>query len=116
LFHKCAAAQRSPDCCNARGKVREKYGKLTDDDYQTIAGKKDRFIGKLQERYGMSREQAEQELGTFFQGVNYFADYVCFEMEAALAMTEGSNPHPLQRALLGRKSNVRPEIGPSGML
>jgi uncharacterized protein YjbJ (UPF0337 family) len=53
-----------------RGKVREKYGKLTDDDYQTIAGKKDHFIGKLQERYGMSREQAEQELGTFFQGVN----------------------------------------------
>jgi uncharacterized protein YjbJ (UPF0337 family) len=53
-----------------RGKVREKYGKLTDDDYQTIAGKKDRFIGKLQERYGMSREQAEQELGTFFQGAS----------------------------------------------
>jgi uncharacterized protein YjbJ (UPF0337 family) len=45
-----------------KGKVREKWGKLTDDDLQTIGGRKDQFIGKLQERYGMSRERAERDL------------------------------------------------------
>jgi len=44
-----------------KGSVREKFGKLTDDDLQIIAGKKDKFIGKLQERYGMQREQAEKD-------------------------------------------------------
>jgi len=44
-----------------KGTVREKYGKLTDDDLQVIGGKKDRFIGKLQERYGIAREQAEKD-------------------------------------------------------
>ena len=41
--------------------MREKWGKLTDDDWNTVAGKKDQFIGKLQERYGYSRDQAEKD-------------------------------------------------------
>jgi uncharacterized protein YjbJ (UPF0337 family) len=45
-----------------KGKVKEKWGKLTDDDLDIIAGKRDQFIGKLQERYGYSREQAERDL------------------------------------------------------
>jgi uncharacterized protein YjbJ (UPF0337 family) len=45
-----------------KGSVREKFGKLTDDDIQVIAGKKDQFLGKLQERYGIARAQAEREL------------------------------------------------------
>jgi uncharacterized protein YjbJ (UPF0337 family) len=44
-----------------KGKMREKWGKLTDDDWHQIAGKRDQFLGKLQERYGYSREQAERE-------------------------------------------------------
>jgi uncharacterized protein YjbJ (UPF0337 family) len=52
-----------------KGSVREKYGKLTDDDLQVIAGKKDKFLGKLQERYGMQREQAEKDLDTWLTGV-----------------------------------------------
>jgi uncharacterized protein YjbJ (UPF0337 family) len=48
-----------------KGTVREKYGKLTDDDLQAIAGKKDQFIGKLQQRYGMSREQAQKDLDMY---------------------------------------------------
>jgi uncharacterized protein YjbJ (UPF0337 family) len=44
-----------------KGKLREKWGKLTDDDWDMIAGKKDQLLGKLQERYGYSREQAERE-------------------------------------------------------
>ncbi len=45
-----------------KGSIREKWGKLTDDDLEAIGGKKDQFIGKLQERYGMSRDQAEKDL------------------------------------------------------
>ena len=45
-----------------RGKMKEKWGKLTDSDWDAVAGRKDQFLGKLQERYGFSREQAEKDL------------------------------------------------------
>jgi uncharacterized protein YjbJ (UPF0337 family) len=45
-----------------KGKMKEKWGKITDDDWDMIAGRRDQFMGKLQERYGYSREQAEREL------------------------------------------------------
>ncbi len=45
-----------------KGKVKEKWGKLTDNDFDQIAGKRDQFLGKLQERYGYSKEQAQKEL------------------------------------------------------
>jgi uncharacterized protein YjbJ (UPF0337 family) len=48
-----------------KGKMKEKWGKLTDSDWDVIAGKRDQFIGKLQERYGYNREQAERELSDF---------------------------------------------------
>ena len=38
-----------------KGKVREKWGLLTDDDMEHIAGHKDRLIGKLQEKYGEAK-------------------------------------------------------------
>ena len=47
------------------GKVKEKWGKLTDDDLTTIAGKRDQLAGKLQQRYGYAKEQAERELVEF---------------------------------------------------
>lgn len=47
------------------GKVKAKWGKLTDDDLTTIAGKKDELLGKLQERYGYEKDQAERELDEF---------------------------------------------------
>ena len=47
------------------GKVKEKWGKLTDDDLILIAGKRDQLAGKLQERYGYGKEQAEKELDEF---------------------------------------------------
>lgn len=50
-----------------KGSVREKFGKLTDDDIQVIGGKKDQFLGKLQERYGLSREQAQKDLDNWLQ-------------------------------------------------
>jgi uncharacterized protein YjbJ (UPF0337 family) len=47
------------------GKVKERWGKLTDDDLQVIAGKKDQLIGRIQARYGISREEAQRQVSEF---------------------------------------------------
>ena len=44
-----------------KGSVKQRWGKLTDDDLTTLSGKKDELIGRLQERYGITREQATRE-------------------------------------------------------
>ncbi len=54
----------------ATGKLKAKWGKLTDDDLTTIGGKKDEFIGKLQERYGFKKDQAEREVDDFLRTMN----------------------------------------------
>jgi len=46
-----------------RGNVRERWGKLTDDQLDVIAGKREQLAGKLQEAYGYSKDQAEREIG-----------------------------------------------------
>jgi uncharacterized protein YjbJ (UPF0337 family) len=48
-----------------KGKVREQWGKLTDDDVDTIGGKKDQLVGKIQQRYGKARDEAEREVDEF---------------------------------------------------
>jgi uncharacterized protein YjbJ (UPF0337 family) len=50
-----------------KGKVRQQWGNLTDDDIDRIQGNAEMLIGRLQERYGRSREQAEQELDRWLQ-------------------------------------------------
>jgi uncharacterized protein YjbJ (UPF0337 family) len=47
------------------GNVREKWGKLTDSDIETIRGQRDQLIGKIQERYGIAKEAAQQEVDAF---------------------------------------------------
>ena len=47
------------------GKVKEKWGKLTDDDLTTIAGKRDQLAGVLQKHYGIAKEQAEKDVDDF---------------------------------------------------
>jgi len=48
-----------------KGRVREKWGKLTDDHLDTIAGKRDQLMGKLQETYGITKDQAEVQVKAF---------------------------------------------------
>jgi uncharacterized protein YjbJ (UPF0337 family) len=43
-----------------KGNVKEKFGKLTDDDLTQINGKREQFIGKIQERYGIAKEEAQR--------------------------------------------------------
>ncbi|MRD71659.1 CsbD family protein [Rhodocyclus tenuis] len=48
-----------------RGKVRARWGKLTDDHLDVIAGKRTELSGKLQESYGITREEAEEQIKGF---------------------------------------------------
>ncbi len=47
------------------GKVKEKWGQLTDDDLTTIDGQHDQLVGKLQERYGYTKDRARKEVNDF---------------------------------------------------
>ncbi len=44
------------------GTVKEKWGKLTDDDLAVIEGKRDQLIGRVQERYGIAKDEAEAQV------------------------------------------------------
>jgi uncharacterized protein YjbJ (UPF0337 family) len=45
-----------------RGSIRQKWGKLTDSDLDYIAGSREQFLGKLQERYGIAKEEAQKQV------------------------------------------------------
>ena len=45
-----------------KGSVKQKWGKLTDDDLDVIAGKQDQLAGKIQERYGITKEEAAKQI------------------------------------------------------
>ena len=47
-----------------RGKAREWWGELTDDDLDMVDGRWDQMVGKLQEKYGYTKEKAASELET----------------------------------------------------
>jgi len=44
-----------------KGVAKQKWGKLTDDDLDYISGSRDRFVGRLQERYGVAKEAAQTQ-------------------------------------------------------
>lgn len=48
------------------GKIKERWGKLTDDEVARIEGNRDQLEGMLQERYGYTKERARQEVNDFF--------------------------------------------------
>jgi uncharacterized protein YjbJ (UPF0337 family) len=48
-----------------KGKVKEQWGNLTDDEIDQLDGKKDQLVGRVQERYGIAREQAERDVDTW---------------------------------------------------
>jgi uncharacterized protein YjbJ (UPF0337 family) len=45
-----------------RGKVKERWGKLTNDDLDVISGKRDELLGRIQQRYGVARDEADKQL------------------------------------------------------
>jgi uncharacterized protein YjbJ (UPF0337 family) len=44
------------------GKVKEQWGKLTDDDLTVVAGRRDQLAGKIHERYGVAKDEVERQL------------------------------------------------------
>lgn len=48
-----------------KGKAKERWGKLTDDDLDVVEGKAEQLAGKIQQRYGKSKEEAEREVDDF---------------------------------------------------
>jgi uncharacterized protein YjbJ (UPF0337 family) len=52
----------------AQGKAREQWGKLTDDEMAVVAGNRDQLIGKVQARYGVSKEEAARQVDDWQKG------------------------------------------------
>ena len=53
-----------------KGKARQKWAELTDDDLDKLRGKKDELVGKLQERKGIERDRAEREVNEWADSLN----------------------------------------------
>lgn len=53
-----------------KGSARKQWGKLTDDDLELIAGNRDQFAGRLQERYGIAKDEAEKQLDAWQNSMN----------------------------------------------
>jgi uncharacterized protein YjbJ (UPF0337 family) len=50
-----------------KGEARTRWGKLTDDELEEIAGHRDKLAGKIQERYGIAREEADRQIDAWAQ-------------------------------------------------
>lgn len=53
-----------------KGQTKEKWGKLTDDDIDVIDGKRQQLVGRIQERYGIAKEEAEKQADEFVRTLN----------------------------------------------
>ncbi len=53
-----------------RGKVKEKWGELTNDDVDRIDGRKDQLVGIIQQKYGKERAAAEREVDSFYKSIS----------------------------------------------
>ena len=52
-----------------KGQMKEKWGRLTDDDFDVINGRRQQLVGKIQEHYGIAREEAEKQADEFVKSL-----------------------------------------------
>ena len=52
-----------------KGKVKEQWGKLTDDDLTQLEGKSEQLAGKIQERYGLAKDQVRSDIDTWLKSL-----------------------------------------------
>ena len=58
-----------------KGSVKERWGKLTDEDFNVINGQRDQLIGRVQERYGIAKQEAQKQVDEWMRmNVNEEAD------------------------------------------
>lgn len=53
-----------------KGKVKQKWGDLTNDDIDVIEGKREELAGRLQQRYGLAKEEAERQIDTWLKSTH----------------------------------------------
>lgn len=56
-----------------KGKLKEAWGDLTDDDLDKYEGKREQLVGALQKKYGQAKEEIESRLAGYERDANYFA-------------------------------------------
>jgi uncharacterized protein YjbJ (UPF0337 family) len=61
-----------------KGAAKQHWGKLTDDDLEVIAGKREALAGKLQERYGMAKEEAQKKADEWLKTNNLVEEQTAF--------------------------------------
>jgi uncharacterized protein YjbJ (UPF0337 family) len=54
-----------------KGKVIEKWGKLTDDEVDKMNGRRDQLEGKIQERYGIAKDQAKKDVDDWYNAIKW---------------------------------------------
>ncbi len=59
------ADRSAGDWKQLKGRLKRRWGNLTDDDLESIAGRREQLPGKIQLRYGISREEAEEQAKEF---------------------------------------------------
>src|ERR1700733_12605090 len=79
-----------------KGKVKEKWGQLTDDDLTTINGKRDQLEGKIQERYGLAKDMVRKDVDDWLKTQD---KAVCFACSARGEREWGAGPPPRPRAV-----------------
>ena len=75
-----------------KGRVRERWGKLTDDELSLIGGRRDQLIGAIQKSYGLSRDEVERQLRNWERTVGveeYDAEDIVLDDEDADASANG---------------------------
>jgi uncharacterized protein YjbJ (UPF0337 family) len=53
-----------------KGRVREQWGKLTNDDVDQIEGQSEQLVGKVQERYGIAKDEARRQVDSWLNSSN----------------------------------------------
>ena len=54
-----------------QGKARQQWGKLTDDDLELVKGKRDELAGRIQERYGVAKDEAERQIDDWTRSTDF---------------------------------------------
>ena len=85
-----------------KGKMRQAWGKLTDDDFALLKGNKQEFLGKVQEKHGIAQNEAEKQMKEF----GYSDDHAAMGHDASAAMHQDN-------AAMGTSSGAAPKTGRS---
>ncbi len=77
-----------------KGKVQQKWGKLTDDDLNVIEGKRTELSGRLQQRYGVAKDEAERQIDTW---LSVTSTSVCVHWSGVLKRSAAAPPQARRR-------------------